>query len=462
MNRRTMLTVVLPVSLAIGAVVAGMIAVGVSLSALQRNWGAAHEPAAFTSIEGKTCWKVAVGQGDPLATPAIDNNQVLVGGGFVTYRFHAFDAITGKSLWNHATSDNGPSAAVVYAGHIVYNTESCELEVLTTAGNRIWTKWLGDPLMSAPTVGNGRIYTSYPKTFGGGGYQLACFDLRTGAEIWQRPIANEIITSAALIKDRLYFATVDGTLACVEGADGAPVWQEQADAMSSPQIVGERCYFQRRILDQNHPSECLAWRGIDAKGTLNNVPDTMRGSASLEAAARSQANDASYYSSLDRSVGWSSGMSSLDDARRNLSLSSVAAVWSFQGSRPFVDRGRLYRAVGKTVQCVDPAAAKVLWTQELPGAGTLTPPALANGKIFVGSTAGTLLCLSTADGSVLWQATLGEAVSGQVAVAHGRVYVPTRQGNLFCIETGDANDHGWLMWAGNPAHTGDTGREPGQ
>lgn len=416
----------------------------------------------FASVEGKTGWKAnLVGRGMPLATPAVVGDKVFLGGGFATTQFFALDAATGKNLWTHQTSDIGPTAAVVEDGHIVYNTESCELEVITTAGETVWKKWLGDPLMTVPTVGGGRVFTSYPKIFGGGNYCLACFELRTGAVIWETPIESEIITSATLDKNRLYFATLDGTLACVNAGNGVSLWKEKVDAVSSPQIVGERCYFQRRILDQKKPGESLAWRGLDAKGTVADVAGTMRDLKTIESSPQNRENDALYYSSLDSSAGWSGNMSNaagvgrtdaLKDAKKNLGLSTVSEVWSFQGSRPFLYEGRLYRAIGDSLQCVDPVRGEVVWTKELPAGGALTAPSLVNGKAFVGGTAGTLFCISTRDGNVLWQATIGEAISAQVAVAQGRVFVPTRAGTLYCIETGDANDHGWSTWAANAAH----------
>ena len=67
---------------------------------------------------------------------------------------------------------------------------------------------------------------------------------------------------------------------------------------------------------------------------------------------------------------------------------------------------------------------------------------------------GKVLCLSTSDGQVLDEAEIGEPVGFQPAVAGGRVYVPGAHGGLYCLETGDAQDDGWLMWGGSPAHNG--------
>jgi outer membrane protein assembly factor BamB len=84
----------------------------------------------------------------------------------------------------------------------------------------------------------------------------------------------------------------------------------------------------------------------------------------------------------------------------------------------------------------------------------LTPPAAVNGKLFVGTAAGEVLCLSADKGERLWSANVGEPVVFQPAVARGRVYVATSAGSLICLETGDAKDDGWLMWGGSAAHNG--------
>src|SRR5271170_2887792 len=79
-------------------------------------------------------WQVRLPGNRPLATPAVDNGKVYIGGGFGSYEFYAFHADTGALVWRYQTEDDGPTAAVVAEERVVFNTESCELEVLTLAG----------------------------------------------------------------------------------------------------------------------------------------------------------------------------------------------------------------------------------------------------------------------------------------------------------------------------------------
>ena len=101
--------------------------------------------------------------GRPLATPAVADGRVFLGGGFGSYEFYALDAVTGDVVWKYQTEDDGPTAAVVADERVVFNTESCEIEVLTVAGRPVWKKWLGDPLLSMPAVEGGRLFMAYPR-----------------------------------------------------------------------------------------------------------------------------------------------------------------------------------------------------------------------------------------------------------------------------------------------------------
>src|SRR5262249_3519199 len=75
-------------------------------------------------------WKVTIPGRRPLATPAVADGRLFLGGGFGSYDFYALDAATGQVLWQYQTEDDGPTAAVVHEDHVAFNTESCELEVL--------------------------------------------------------------------------------------------------------------------------------------------------------------------------------------------------------------------------------------------------------------------------------------------------------------------------------------------
>jgi Ca-activated chloride channel homolog len=418
-------------------------------------------------------WKVAIPGRHTLATPALSDGRVFLGGGFASYDFYAFDAVDGSLSWQYRTTDDGPTAAVVVDGHVVFNTESCELEVLTLEGASVWKKWLGDPLTSIPAVDQGRIYMAYPDSKADHQHHLACFDLRTGHEYWKQPIEGEIITAPVLAEDRVHFVTLGGTLYRVRQEDGHIDWKEQRNATSSPVVWGGECYFsQREAMPEVDPtqgevyqSEHLAARKLD-DATFRQYRTTSRKADYLDHLKRMRGSPRYAASELmDHGVGFAhaKGGAKMHQAMGNLGHAQVHSVWAYQGSKPFASRGRLYAAHGDVVSAVDPGSDQVFWKktigptrvegQELLDS-PLTPPAIVNGKLFLGSIHGAIHCLSAETGEELWTVNVGEPVIFQPAVAGGRVYVGTDSGTLVCFETGDPDDDGWLMWGANASHNG--------
>ncbi len=419
-----------------------------------------------------TGWKLRIPGGRPLATPAYADGRIFVGGGFGSHEFYAVDAQTGRRVWTYRTSDDGPTAAAVEDGMVAFNTESCELEVLTTDGRPVWKKWLGDPLMSMPAIAAGRIYMAYPDSRRDSRYRLAAFELRTGLQLWTYPLPAELITAPVIERDRVYFATVDGTVASLDRETGREIWSDRKNATSAPAVWNDECFFSRRDemrtrrqgRDEVQQTEVLAARPLAPAAPVREYAATRQDADYLDYSKRVSTGAERKSQSLDAAVGFAGpnkGSAPIALARTNLGQASVHGIWAYQGSKPFFDRGRLYSSMGDTVRAVDPASGRVLWSRELHQRGrrgfedgVLTPPSIANGKIFVANSAGDVFALSSDNGDILWTASLGEAVAFQPAVANGRVYIGTNQGSLYCMATGDPRDDGWYMWGGTAAHNG--------
>jgi outer membrane protein assembly factor BamB len=431
-------------------------------------------PIAWKSKDGSLKgWKVTIPGNRPLATPALADRKIFLGGGFGSYEFYAFDAQTGKVVWQYQTEDDGPTAAVVYEKFVAFNTESCELEIVTLDGQRMWKKWLGDPLMSMPALHDGRVFQVYPDSRGDHRHYLAAFDLADGRELWRQPLSGEIITAPVLVDGHVHVANLDGTLSCFRQDNGATVWQESKNATSSPVVWEGKCYFSQRqeVVVPNRATgtvqqtEMLAKREHDVQGTTSTIPGTVANADWLDHAKRKKssrhyATQAAY----DAGVGFchSKGDAKMYQAEYHLGHGHVSGLWAYQGSKPFIYRSRLYSAVGDTLHAIDPHSKKVFWKKRLHVRKddeevldhVLTPTALVNGRMFVGTILGAVCCLTADSGEVLWRADVGEPVLFQPAVAAGRVYAGTAKGSLFCLETDDAKDDGWNMWGGDACHNG--------
>jgi Ca-activated chloride channel homolog len=431
------------------------------------------DPTPFTSKDGKIKgWKVVIPGNRALATPAVVDGKVFIGGGFGSHEFYAFDAVTGKKAWTYQTADDGPTAAVVEDEYIAFNTESCELEIIALDGKPVWKKWLGDPLMSMPAIADGKVYMAYPNSKGDKEHYLAAFDIKTGKEMWKKKIPGEIITAPVIDHQQVYAATLEGTLSCFKQSNGDLVWAEKKNATSSPMVWNGQCYFGRRLevtvkkdgKDVKEQNEVVANRSVTPAGTVNTIEATKQKAEYLDYAKRNAVSPVEKkLQEADAGVGFGGGKgdAKIRQAMDNLGQASVSGVWSYQGSRPFVYKDQLFSAMGDNLQCLDPKTEKVIWKQPIRKEksdqvldGTVTPPAIVNDKMFVGTTFGEVQCRSVKTGELLWSANIDEPVVFQPAVAKGRVYVSTSTGHLYCLETGDEKDDGWLMWGANAAHSG--------
>lgn len=413
-------------------------------------------------------WRLAIPGAHPLATPAIADGKLYIGGGFGSHEFYSFDATSGRHDWTYRTADDGPTAAVVENGTIAFNTESCELEILTARGRPIWKKWLGDPLMSMPAMADNRVYMAFPDSRGRGAYYLAAFDLSGGREVWRAALPGEIITAPVIEGDRIYAATVGGVLVALNRRDGSRVFEEERNATSAPALWNGQTFFSRREAVASpqagvQQTEVMASRAPAQSAPTIDLRATQQNADYLDYGKRAQGAYEQMSQQQDAAVGFAGankGSAMMAPARANLGQTSVHGIWSYQGSKPFVIHGRLYSSMGATMECVDAQSGRVIWSRNLrdsrrPGPDdVLTPPAVVNGKVFLGSRWGSVYALSAETGDVIWRVNLGEPVTFQPAVAMGRVYAGTDRGQLFCLETGDPRDDGWMMWGGDAKHNG--------
>ena len=194
---------------------------------------------------GRSGWRVSLAGQHTLATPALYGDLLFLGGGFGSHEFYALSASSGLPVWTFATGDDGPTAAVAAEGCVAYNTESCIVYVHDArSGRLLWQKWLGDPLMSQPAIGNGLLYIAYPGR--DGVHHLGAFRLRNGRTVWDTTIAGELISAPVIAGENVIFATVDGTLYRLDARSGKRYWRKAYGVTSAPRILGRTIYISQR------------------------------------------------------------------------------------------------------------------------------------------------------------------------------------------------------------------------
>jgi outer membrane protein assembly factor BamB len=343
-------------------------------------------------------------------------------------RIMAFDANTGKLLWEHRFNvflSDVPPHRVGWAspvgdpatGNVYVFGVGGTLLGLTRDGKVLWERSLGEDFGLLTTHGgrtvspiiDGDLVIVSGVTFqwgqhGRGAHRFMAFDKKTGETIWVsapggRPYDT---TYAAPI-----IANVNGTRLLIQGASdgvvhaikpqtGEPVWKYEISKRGLN--TGAVVYGTTAIL--THSEENLA---SSEMGMMVAVDATAKGEIKKE-----QVKWTTY--------GWQGGFSS-----------------------PVIDGDRLYQLDNSAnIAAFDINTGKQLWLQNL---GTIqkASPVLADGKLYVGTENGKFFILkpSATGAEILDQHQLGteaspEAIIASVAVSNGRVYVVS-DSKLYCI-----------------------------
>jgi len=402
-------------------------------------------PEAFNDRStGFNGWRIRLDPNRAVPTPAISDERLFVGGGFGSFEFYSINARTGHPAWQLRTKDDGPTAAVLSEGCAVFNTESCTLEVVEMAsGGVLWERWLGDPLLAQPAVFEGRIFMAYPKA---GEHCLGCFNLRNGQPLWATRIDHDIITAPVVAEGKVYLSTFDGTVWCLDPKTGKVEWNQQLQATSAPWVYQGDVFVAHREdapRGDRQAGDPTRTQSAEALANEPEVPherisrhDSGTGLmksmwAAKRAAYLSKSSGAArkeMYHKMDSSVGFGQAPAAakLHSSEKLIGESHVSRTWRFQGSRPVVVNGILYDTTGDHLEASDARSREVLWSWRdaalTEGERRLTPPAVANGRVWAGTWDGRVISWDALTGDVRWAVKVGGSCHWQPAVSYGWVY----------------------------------------
>ena len=441
-------------------------------------------------VTKKNGFSVQLPSHSTVVTPAVHQGRVFVSGGFGSREFYAFDSKTGQVAWALSLDDDGPSTAACEGGICAFNTESCTLFVVQAdTGKLLWSHWLGDPLASAPTIANGKVFTSYPvagstsveaiqnmtpqldKPEGDAKtrppnmtHAIAAFDQNTGKILWQRWIDSEVMSAPVAAGSELFATSFGGTVYKFEIDTGKVISAKRSRATSAPTVVGNDVYYTRRNDgDGEQAAEGLARESRDT-GSARYVQAAKKAAPYLDARVQSRSAYWKDGLQLDADNGFSGGAptsANPDAAKDNVGQSSVATMQAYQGSKVLNDGRWNYNSMGDEIVCTSAATGERRWAMKLEGDMSVTggflaaPPAMADNKqLVIGTLEGELLIIDPDSGKKLKSYKLDAPLRAQVVVHEGWIYAGTTDGKLVAINTGDKTLTGWSQWGKNAARNG--------
>jgi hypothetical protein len=147
-----------------------------------------------------------------------------------------------------------------------------------------------------------------------------------------------------------------------------------------------------------------------------------------------------------------------------LNATTGAWIWEYVtgahfDASPAVANGRVYiGSMDKKMYCLDAATGASIWNFTA-GGRFWSSPAVAGGRVYVGSDNNKVMahglwdvpgdnklyCLDAATGAHVWSYTTGDSVLSSPAVADGKVYVGSMDGKVYCF--------GWPSPGTTPATT---------
>ena len=129
-------------------------------------------------------------------------------------------------------------------------------------------------------------------------------------------------------------------------------------------------------------------------------------------------------------------------------------LWSFETagevvSSPAVADGKVFvGSCDDKIYCLDENTGRLLWSFETAGE-VASSPAVVDGKVFVGSCDidrpydNKIYCLDENTGELIWSFETGDDVHSSPAVTNGKVFVGSHDSNIYCLD----ENTGELIWS---------------
>lgn len=342
----------------------------------------------------RTAWSVDVGQGSTkygrmTAPPIVADGRVftLDAAARVT-AISSSGAVTWRTslVPEKATDTDGYGGGLAAEGGrlFVATGHGIVAALDMQGGKKLWDKFVGSPVRSAPTVGGGRVIVV---TTDGRTVALSGHD---GAEQWSYrglPERASLLLSAspALSGDVAVVPYSSGDIVALRASDGTVAWQDSLSRSRAASSLGS-------MSDAASPA-------IDG-GTVFAIGH----------AGRMIATEVSTGERV-----WS------------VNVAGIHMPYVAGDSVYVVDTSGQLVAMGKR-------DGKALWTTRLSGGKSWAGPVLAGGRLWLASDTGKLVGVNAAGGKVEAQLDLGAPVYIPPVVANGRMYVLTDKARLISLQ----------------------------
>jgi outer membrane protein assembly factor BamB len=308
---------------------------------------------------------------------------------------------------------NEPSGAAARVGGVLYFCAGDKLYALgSTSGVGLWKVVLpGGDGCRDPAVHDGRVFVNV------GLSSVYAYDASTGAELWSRDVGGAGSPSIPAVADGMVYVTMWDGFYALDETTGEVRWSNDIFTHGSPAIGGGRVFI------DNLDEKLYAFDALTgALHWSHPIGGTTSGSAIY-------ANGVVYAPGAQR------------DRITALDASTGSALWTRRVCEPgtpaladgvlFVPLGNIFAECGReAIIALDAGTGAALWRMDLLGSLVPSPPAVANGVVYIRSSE-RLTIIDASSGLLLNQIDLGSGFAPPAPapiVVNGMVFAAGRAG----------------------------------
>lgn len=318
-----------------------------------------------------------------------------------------------KLIWTYEAGDAIESSAAIVGGTVFVGSQKGDLVALNLDNGSVYWKYSTGAAIgeSSPAYADGVVYIADLNGW------MNAIDASNGQKRWAFKANGEIKSSPVVVGDKVLIGSYDQHLYCLSTRNGSVLWKAKTDGPvhATPAIADGMAFI----------------AGCDELFRAIRISDGREvftvSSGAYTGASPALSGDSAYYGTFDnevlmvnlksRSVGWR-----YQDPVRKFPFYSSAAVIEDR----VVLGGRDKMVHGLTRD------GKAAWTFAT-RARVESSPAIAGGRVFVGSNDGRFYVLNLATGAKLWEFNAGSPLSASPAIGRGRIVIGSQDGRLYCF-----------------------------
>ena len=318
-----------------------------------------------------------------------------------------------KPLWTYEAGESIESSAAIVGGTVFVGSQKGELTALSLENGSVYWKFsTGSPIgESSPAYSNGVVY------IGDLGGWLNALNASDGKKLWAFKTNGEIKSSPVVVGDHVLIGSYDEHLYSLSARNGSVQWKFKTNGPvhSTPGIADGLAFI------AGCDELFRAIRISDGREVFNISSGAYTG------ASPALRGGSAFYGTFDNEVlGVNLGQKQIAwryaHPTRHFPFYSSAAVTNNR----VVLGGRDKLVHGLSLE------GKGVWTFAT-RARVESSPAIAGGRVYVGSNDGRFYVLSLTNGAKLWEFDAGAPLSASPAIANGRIVIGTQDGRLYCF-----------------------------